>query len=752
MKKIIPILLLVALLIALPMIGVNAASSTVYVSDSGSDSNAGTSSAPYKTLDKAISSVSNNGTVEIKGTLTLASGFSWGTHNKTVTITGGTLNVSAVNELVIGDNVTFKNLAITVDESDAIFANGYKVKFDSGVTTSAGCSVYGGGKSGSSVASTDLTVLSGNFTRIFGGSKGGTVTGDTNVYVGGNANSSCDESSHSSTYCVFGGGNGDTVKGSTNVTFADSAKANYVYGGSSGSSEIGVASNLTVTGGKAMSLYGCSNGNKDVSCNVNLTITGGTFQQVFGASTGASLTGNVAVNVLGGTITRRVYGGCYNEVSSTGTWSSNYYVIGNVVLTLGGNANISFSSSDNDRSIYAHSRQKTLSSSENTTILFADQTAYNTYKNKLGAQDFAMKIIMLGVSYADTSHYYTYTADAGKITAQCASHSSYAATATMTLNESASRAYTGFAITPVTLTHSSDWETEKLSIVYANNINVGTATATITTASGVSATLSFEIERAPQTMPTLTAVAETIKGKADGSITGLTDKMEIGTDGQTFTPVTDPKMTFAGGTYYVRLAEKPNYLPSDPVTVTIESGRFLTVTFKAEGSADIVKEVEWNATLTEIPEIPARTGYTNTPPVWSETNFTGIQKDMVVNAIYTKDFVPGQAVVVPSDTTAATTETATVPTPDVTDPIGNETNPVDPTETTADEIGGTDTEEVPSDAETTAKPSASTTGSAEKETDATTGGCGATVSLGGAAISLISAAIASMLIRKREED
>ena len=81
------------------------------------------------------------------------------------------------------------------------------------------------------------------------------------------------------------------------------------------------------------------------------------------------------------------------------------------------------------------------------------------------------------------------------------------------------------------------------------------------------------------TAPSLQAVDETIEGKADGKITGLTVEMEYSTsESGPYTKVTDAAMSFAPGTYYVRYAEKTNYIASDAVVVTIAAGRELDVT------------------------------------------------------------------------------------------------------------------------------------------------------------------------------
>lgn len=651
MKRILSVILSALLVIsvfsvtamAMPTDGASRAASTdLYVSDDGSDSAAGTSSAPLKSFEKALSTVPANGTIHIVGTVTLPSGFSWATSNKAVTVTGGTLNAQSVasGRLIVGNDVTFQNMTLSMAASGSLFANGHRVEIGSSVSVPTSITLYGGGIENSTVEATDLTVLSGVYTKIYGGSLKGTVNGDTNLYVGGNVNSSIDETNHGGGNNIFGGGSNDTVKGDTHLTLAESAKAHYIYGGSDGSSaKISGTATMLVIGGKAMSIYGGSKSG-DKTHNVSLTITGGTFEQVFGGSDGGSLTGNVNVYVLGGTITRRVYGGCYNEVKQSGlsvSWSSKYYVVGTIALVIGG-APVTFTASDDDRSIYAHSRQKTLSSSEETQIIFADKTAYDTYKNKLGASDLVMKIIMSGVSAADQTHYYTYTADAatGTITEKCSYHSALSATATIAKDDSVSLAYTGKEIKAAKVTYSSDWEWEPLTVAYESNVNVGTATATATVG-GVSVTLSYAITKATQKAPSIGKVDEEIAGKGNGKLTGLSTAMEYSTDGTAYTAVTNVNALFAPGTYYVRYREDDNHIASDPTTVKIAEGRLLKITFKAEGSADIVREVRYNGTLTDIPSIPARQGYTETPPAWSVTNFVGIVSDMTVNAIYTKD-------------------------------------------------------------------------------------------------------------------
>ena len=59
---------------------------------------------------------------------------------------------------------------------------------------------------------------------------------------------------------------------------------------------------------------------------------------------------------------------------------------------------------------------------------------------------------------------------------------------------------------------------------------------------------------------------------------------------------------------------------------------YVTVTFKQEGKADVVKSVEKGTTLTDIPTPAAKTGYT---VAWDKTDFRNITENTVVNAVET---------------------------------------------------------------------------------------------------------------------
>ena len=62
-----------------------------------------------------------------------------------------------------------------------------------------------------------------------------------------------------------------------------------------------------------------------------------------------------------------------------------------------------------------------------------------------------------------------------------------------------------------------------------------------------------------------------------------------------------------------------------------------TVTFVADGETVAEAEVTYGEALTELPEIPAKDHYTQTEPTWGDVDFAAIGEDTVVNAVYTSD-------------------------------------------------------------------------------------------------------------------
>ena len=146
-KKIIAILLSLMLVLGmLPMetLSVKAAGEMVYyVSASGLDTNAGTEEAPFLTIAKAVTELSNNNDtdniVRIIGEYELRNDDFAVQHNSNISIEGkdsnAKLNVTGSITMTTGP-FTFKNIVINYPNgSNTIFSGGNELIFGDGVTT-----------------------------------------------------------------------------------------------------------------------------------------------------------------------------------------------------------------------------------------------------------------------------------------------------------------------------------------------------------------------------------------------------------------------------------------------------------------------------------------------------------------------------------------------------------------------------------------------------------------------------------------
>lgn len=304
--------------------------------------------------------------------------------NKTVTIKGGTLNLSEISELQLLGNVTFEDTTLIVN-GNSIYANGNELKVCENVTFEGIVDeIYGGGKE-SATWSTNLTLLAGNYTEIYGGSNGGLVLGDSRVVVGGNVNPEINVADHNIKNRVYGGGLNALVTGSTYVTIQNSAQTSVVYGGGNGTdSKVFGTCYVNVNGGNVMGYYGGSY--QGTVYNTVVNMTSGTTEQIFGGCQLTSMTGDVDVTITGGKITRRIYGGCYNEAKREGltfTWGSEYFVTGNTTVTIGGKAEYTHTG-DDETAISAGSRHKTNHSEEVATLNVETESLYSNLKSYLG--------------------------------------------------------------------------------------------------------------------------------------------------------------------------------------------------------------------------------------------------------------------------------------------------------------------------------------------------------------------------------
>ncbi len=410
----------------------------------------GTYEHPFTKLDDALNGIRlENGKVTVKGnsTVTVPADFNWTKHTITVKeqvkdcnimLAGETANAgidfSAITELHVRDNITFDKMTLkfygnSLSDYGEVYANGNDFTIAAGVasenqfTTIFGGSkdadvtgdtkielfagaykaVCGGGKNGGVKGNTNVTIENANAytadvskeNRIIGGSyNGGIITGNTNVTIGGNFNAELDATLHYERSSIFGGCYGTKVggtapevgivKGNTNVTIKDNAKTNYIYGGGSDYSSVEGTCNVNVNGGSAMSVWGGSFGtgeNKDTS----VIMDAGEVEQIYGGNN-VGMTGNTYIEIKGGSVSRRIYGGCYNKYDEMADeWAATmHYVNGyTTVVVKGSNVLQMGTSTSEDKSVCAGSRCNKGSDDE-VGILICTDNIYSSIADKVG--------------------------------------------------------------------------------------------------------------------------------------------------------------------------------------------------------------------------------------------------------------------------------------------------------------------------------------------------------------------------------
>ena len=150
----------------------------------------------------------------------------------------------------------------------------------------------------------------------------------------------------------------------------------------------------------------------------------------------------------------------------------------------------------------------------------------------------------------------------------------------------------------------------------------------------------------------LKGISETIDGKKDGSITGVTPQMEYRKEGDSeYTKLAAEAIPngilegLAPGTYYIRYAEtETSHASPDSTAIVIEAGKKLTVTFMADGQAIVLKKVSYGEKLTDIPSVPEKEGYTGKwcDEAGNDAVFENIREDIVITAVYTENRKPDE--------------------------------------------------------------------------------------------------------------
>ena len=152
-------------------------------------------------------------------------------------------------------------------------------------------------------------------------------------------------------------------------------------------------------------------------------------------------------------------------------------------------------------------------------------------------------------------------------------------------------------------------------------------------ASGNLVEVEYGIVKGYTAAPVVSGIDETVKGKANGKINGLTTTMEYATkynaDDDKYIKVTDANMTFAAGTYYVRYQAAGYYNASPFIEVTIKDGGLLNVGVPATQTGYTIgaeaTELVWNGSTTL--SFVLKDGYSKTSAFAVKVNGTPVTLD-----------------------------------------------------------------------------------------------------------------------------
>lgn len=327
---------------------------------------------------------------------------------------------------------------------------------------------------------------------------------------------------------------------------------------------------ITVTGDVNL----CLNGNT-IKCNDGSSspfrVTGGSLTICDCKDTG-QLTGGIAAN--GGHIS--IYGG---------TISGGAYAV-----DLGGSAKLTLAGSPDLSGTKAALKLYTQSGTtlENAAVDVTDYTGglleveendvpggANGFAIKGGDGKFSLTNPSTGYHYAyenggyvirpDHTHSYTYSGSDAVITETCENGCNHSETATISIQADADLTYTGSAIEPAKVTYSEGWQGGDLTPTYENNINAGTAKATITK-DNATASVTFTISKATQAAPT--ASDYTIDYPSE-TITYIASGCKVYTAEDTSTEVQIGETVTPGTTYYIRREGDANHNPSGFTSFTV---------------------------------------------------------------------------------------------------------------------------------------------------------------------------------------
>ena len=148
-------------------------------------------------------------------------------------------------------------------------------------------------------------------------------------------------------------------------------------------------------------------------------------------------------------------------------------------------------------------------------------------------------------------HTFTYSAKDNVITAACSANCGYSETATISAEDTT---YNGTEQKTATVTYSDGWKSDELNVSYENNVNAGTATASITVGEAT-ASVDFTIEKATVTV-TADAMSKTY-GTDNPPLTYTTSDL-FGSDTLTGALETTATKTSSVGEYDITVGSLAN--------------------------------------------------------------------------------------------------------------------------------------------------------------------------------------------------
>lgn len=612
-----------SILLAFCMIVTSVAIFPITVSAEGANNSITVNS--VDSLNQAVKDIPNGGTIVVDGTIAFADNsahviYLGSNTGKTYTITGGTLDFTAVNSnsapafINIHDNITFENITLAFDseKNDFLFACGYKFTVAETVMfTGTKVCFYGGRYLHHNTVNKDksinVTLLAGNYTSINGAShaSGYTVEGDVSITIGGNVtaetlngaantiggNVYVTVGGKANIKSVYGAGSA-TIEGDVYVVVKDNANPNsnpsnsshngggyYVFGGGSGTVK-GSTYVYFMDNAKSGYVVGGSNSaSGSVYGTANVYMMGGTTYSIYGCGTTVAANSNISANIVmtGGTVWQ-VFGG-----SEATDGDNDSCINGDITIKLlGGTVKRRvFGGSYNESKILYWTKSHYVNGNiylvigENVDLKLNDGDDYGcsaqSRRSSVASNENGIVIFTSATAKSKTkmdngsaggkthkeAHVYSYALKGNVITQTCSEHKDHSATCELVVPTDA--VYNGkeHTVKIGEESYSSNWEFEKFILTHSNNINAGEASAILAIEGLTEVTYNFVISKASQSAPSIKI--------SNGVVSGITEEMEYSVDGKNYVPYVNG--TELSGKFFVRYAANDNTYSSNAIRV-----------------------------------------------------------------------------------------------------------------------------------------------------------------------------------------